>query len=181
MTEKLHSKLHQQSFDSRDAESDWATFRDIVYAAILKVVETTKRKRQDWFDENNENIQFMLDEKHRLHSAHLNDPLSAAKKAAFCNVKRSLQLELRRMQDKWLSEKADETQFYADRNDLKNFYSALKAVYGPISSVSSPLFSADGNILITDKEKVLERWAEHFSCVLNRPSTINEEAIARLP
>ena len=85
------------------------------------------------------------------------------------------------MQDKWLSEKADEIQFYADRNDLKNFYSALKTVYGPTSSVSSPLFRADGNILITDKEKVLERWAEHFSCVLNRPSTINEEAIARLP
>ena len=99
----------------------------------------------------------MLDEKHRLHSAHLNDPLSAAKKAAFCNVKRSLQLELRQMQDKWLSEKADEIQCYADRNDLKNFYSALKTVYGATLSVSSPLFSADGNILITDKEKVLER------------------------
>ena len=123
----------------------------------------------------------MLDEKHRLHSAHLNDPLSAVKKAAFCNVKRSLQLELRRMQDKWLSEKADEIQCYSDCNDLKNFYSALKSVYGPTSSGSSPLFSAAGNILITDKEKVLERWAEHFSCVLNRPSTINKEAIARLP
>ena len=175
LTEELHSKLHQQSFDSRGAESDWATFRDIVYAAALEVVETTKRKHQDWFDENNESIQFMLDEKH------LNDPLSAAKKAAFCNVKRSLQLELRRMHDKWFNEKAGEIQCYADCNDLKNFYIALKTVYGPTSSVSSPLFSADGNILITDKEKVLERWAEHFSCVLNRPSTINEEAIARLP
>ena len=122
-----------------------------------------------------------MDEKHRLHSANLNDPLSAAKKAAFCNVKSSLQLELRRMQDKWLSEKANEIQCYADRNDLKNFYSALKTVYGPTSSVSSPLFSPDGNILITDKKKVFERWAEHFSRVLNRLSTINEEAIARLP
>ena len=118
LTEELHSKLHQQSFDSRDAESDWATFRDIVYAAALEVVGTTKRKHQDWFDKNNKSIQSMSDEKHRLHSAHLNDPLSAAKKAAFCNVKRSLQLELRQMQDKWLSEEADEIQCYADRNDL---------------------------------------------------------------
>ena len=173
MTEKLHSKLHQQSFDSRDAEWDWATFRDIVYAATLEVVGTTKRKHQDWLGENNESIQFMLDEKNRLHSAHLNDPLSAAKKVAFCNVKRSLQLELRRMQDKWLSENADEIQFYADRNDLKNFYSALKTVYGPCFVCIICSFQ---RILITDKEK-----AEHFSCVLNRPSTINEETIARLP
>ena len=85
------------------------------------------------------------------------------------------------MQDKWLNEKADEIQCFADRNDLKNFYSAFKTVYGPISSGSSSLFSADENVLFTDKEKVLERWAEHFTCVLNRLSTLNEEAIARLP
>ena len=85
------------------------------------------------------------------------------------------------MQDKWLNEKADEIQCFARRNDLKNFYSALKTVYGQTSSGSSSLFSADGNVLITDKEKVLERWAEHFNCVLNCPSTINEKAIARLP
>ena len=35
--------------------------------------------------------------------------------------------------------------------------------------------------LITDKEKILARWAEHFDSVLNRPSSINEAAIARLP
>lgn len=38
-----------------------------------------------------------------------------------------------------------------------------------------------GNTLISDKEKILERWAEHFDSVLNRPSNINEEAIDRLP
>ena len=181
LVEELDSKLQQQSIDSQDVESDWATFRDIVYAAALEVVGSTTRKHQDWFDDNNERIQSMLDEKHRLHRAHLNDPSSTSKKAAFCNIRGRLQLELRQMQDKWLSEKADEIQCYADRNDMKNFYSALKTVYGPTSSGSSPLLSADGNILITDKEKVLERWAEHFNCVLNRPSTINEEAIARLP
>ena len=43
------------------------------------------------------------------------------------------------------------------------------------------LLSADGSSLITDKDKILERWAEHFNSILNRPSFINEEAIARLP
>ena len=85
------------------------------------------------------------------------------------------------MQDDWLSEQANTIQAYAERKDMKNFYSALKAVYGPTSSGSFPLLSADGNSLISDKEKILERWAEHFNSVLNRPSTINEDAIARLP
>ena len=34
---------------------------------------------------------------------------------------------------------------------------------------------------LTDKEAILKRWAEHFDCVLNRPSSINDEAINRLP
>ena len=48
-------------------------------------------------------------------------------------------------------------------------------------SGSSPVLSADGSTLYTDKEKILKRWAEHFNNVLNRPSSINEAAIARLP
>ncbi|KAL8576902.1 hypothetical protein ACOMHN_064686 [Nucella lapillus] len=85
------------------------------------------------------------------------------------------------MQDSWLSAKVDKIQGYADRHDTKRFYDALKAVYGPQSSGSSPLLSADGSTLLTDKKQILERWAEHIDSVLNRPAVINDEAIARLP
>ena len=43
------------------------------------------------------------------------------------------------------------------------------------------LLSADRTSLLTDKEAILKRWAEHFDGVLNRPSSINDEAINRLP
>jgi hypothetical protein len=35
--------------------------------------------------------------------------------------------------------------------------------------------------VIATKEKILDRWVEHLNGVLNRPSTINDEAIKRLP
>ena len=143
LTKKFDSKPQHQNLDTQDAESDWASFRDIVYSAASEVLGTTKRKHIDWLDENNECIQSLLEEKHRLHRAHINDPSSTVKKAAFCNIRRNIQLELSRMQDKWLSKKADEIQCFADHNDLKNFYRALKTVYGPTSSGSSSLFSAD--------------------------------------
>ena len=64
---------------------------------------------------------------------------------------------------------------------MKRFYESVKTVYGPQPASSSPLLSADGSTLITEKSRILERWAEHFDAVLNRPSHINEEAINRLP
>ena len=64
---------------------------------------------------------------------------------------------------------------------MKNFYDSLKEDYWPTTSGSSSLLSADGLTLITDKEKILERWAEHFDSILKHPSIINDEAINWLP
>ena len=85
------------------------------------------------------------------------------------------------MQDSWLSKKADKIQSDADRKDMKKFFDALKTVYGPQSSGTTLLFSADGTSLLTDKKAILKRWAEHFDGALNPPSSINNEAINRLP
>ena len=65
------------------------------------------------------------------------------------------------MQDSWLSKKAEEIQFFADRKDMKKFHDALKTIYGPISSGATPLISADGSTLLTDKDAILKRWAEN--------------------
>ena len=51
----------------------------------------------------------------------------------------------------------------------------------PKKSGTTPLLSADGSTLLTDKDAILKRWAEHFNSVLNRPSSVNDNAINRLP
>ena len=64
---------------------------------------------------------------------------------------------------------------------MKKFFNALKTIYGPKSSGTTPLLKADGTSLLTDKEAILKIFTEHFGGVLNRPSSINDEAINRLP
>jgi hypothetical protein len=177
----LANKLNAMSENENGIEQQWASFRDIVYNTALEHLGPSTRKNQDWFDENNAEIHDLLEEKHRLLKAHQSDPSSQSKKSAFSRIRQRIQKKLREMQDSWFSKKADEIQQYADSHNTKLFYDALKAVYGPQSSGSSPLLSADGTQLLTEKKKILERWAEHFNQVLNRPAAINEEAIARLP
>ena len=48
-------------------------------------------------------------------------------------------------------------------------------------SGATTFLSADGSTLLKGKEAILERLAEHFSSVLNRSSSINEEANDKLP
>ena len=181
LADALACKLEDIDGEANDVEESWTAFEQIVYSTASETLGTTPRNHQDWFDENCEGIQSLLDEKHRLHRAYSNDSKSAAKKDAFCRVRQVVQRKLREMQDAWLCQKADEIQAFADKHDMKNFYSALQAVYGPVTSATAPLLSSDGSRLITEKEKILDRWAEHFDSVLNRPSSINDEAINRLP
>ncbi|BHF69740.1 hypothetical protein SprV_0301278600 [Sparganum proliferum] len=125
-------------------------------------------------------IHNLLAEKNRLHKAYVDHP-TADNKAAFYRSRRQLQQRLREMQDAWTARKAEEIQGYADRNEWKNFFVAIKAVYGPPTKGTASLLSADGSTLLTEKTQILQRWAEHFRGVLNRPSAISDAAIDRLP
>ena len=52
--------------------------------------------------------------------------------------------------------------------------------HGTQTTGPSPLLSADGSTLLTEKAEIQHRWSEHFDSVLNRPSIINEDLIAQI-
>ena len=181
LTDILEESLDVTMLDNQDVESAWTVLCETVYNTAMECLGPTTRKHKDRFDVNSTEIMQLLEDKHRAYRAHLDNPKSTAKKDILRNICTTIQLKLHQMQDSWLSNKADEIQGFANRNNMKNFYDGLKEVYGPTTSGSSPLLSADGSTLISDKEKILERWAEHFDSILNCPSTISGEAINQLP
>ena len=61
------------------------------------------------------------------------------------------------MQESWLSKKADDIKSFTDRKDVKKLFDALKTVYGPQSSGTTPQLSADGTSLLTVKKAILKR------------------------
>nr|VZI40312.1 unnamed protein product [Spirometra erinaceieuropaei] len=147
--------------------------RDAVQSTALAVLGRAPRQHQDWFDDNDAAIRNLLAEKNHLYKAFVNHPTDATK-ATFDRSRRQLQQQLCEMQDAWTALKAEEIQGYAERNEWRNFFSAIKAVYGPPTKGTAPLLSADGNTLLTEKTQILQRWAEHFRGVLNRPSVISD-------
>nr|VZI44360.1 unnamed protein product [Spirometra erinaceieuropaei] len=154
--------------------------RDTVQSTALAVLGRAGRQHQDWFDDNDAVISNLLAEKNRLHKAYVDHPTDA-NKAAFYRSRRQLQQRLHEMRYAWTARKSEEIQGYADRNEWKNFFSVIKAVYGPPTKGTAPLLSAGGGTLLTEKTQNLQRWAEHFRGVLNCPSAISDVAIDRLP
>ena len=48
---------------SDDPEENWTVFRDTVHSLAMDSLGPVSRKHQDWFDENDEEIQGLLEEK----------------------------------------------------------------------------------------------------------------------
>ncbi|KAJ8029776.1 Craniofacial development protein 2 [Holothuria leucospilota] len=125
----LDAKLTEIPMALTNIEDQWASFRDTVYSVALEHLGPAKRKHQDWFDENSENIHNLLVKK-RLMRIHQDDPSSVSQKAAFVNKRQVEQKKLRDMQDSRLSQMADEIQ-------------------------ASPVLNADGSKLLTEKTQIL--------------------------
>ena len=122
----------------------------------------------------------LLENKHSCHNYLLAKPDDQAAKAAY-KTAFTLQAKLRTMQNDWWTGLAERTQGCADMGDMRAFYEALKAVYGPSHQIQAPLRSSDGSFLLTDKEAILQRWSEHFEGLFSDRRTVQESSPAKIP
>ena len=59
-------------------------------------------------------------------------------------------------------------------------FSAFKKVYGLTKPRTTPLMSADCSTLLKEKSTINARWREHFSTLLNRPSTVDPTVLDQI-
>ena len=79
LTDEMDNKLGSLGFGSNDV-TDWAVIRDTIYTVPTEVISTITHKHKEWFNENDAHIQALLEEKHHLHRALLNNPASTSKR-----------------------------------------------------------------------------------------------------
>ena len=61
----LFSRLDALEHSSEDVDESWTVFRDTVHSSAMDSLGPVSRKHQDWFDENDKEIQGLLEEKHQ--------------------------------------------------------------------------------------------------------------------
>ena len=76
----LDEKLNSTKLDADDLEKSWSSLKALLYDTASNIIGHNTRKHQDWFDENDKEIEALLKRKHQLHRACTNDPSCTAKK-----------------------------------------------------------------------------------------------------
>ena len=181
LAEKLGGVEFSLSSPENTMDQKWNSISSALCEAAAQTIGYKSKNHQDWFDDNSDTIHDLLEDKHRAHQATLRNPSSSSIRQQWQRARREVQRATRIMQNEWWTKKAHEIRAFADKNDMHNFYNAVKKIYGPTNRCITPLKTADGLTILKDQPSILLRWAEHFGTLLNQDSDADPTVLDDLP
>ena len=118
-------------------DTEFVEQKDILQNAATYVFGKNKRIQNDWFDDQDEENQTLLQDK---------------------NLDRhSLRTRIRELKNAWFQKKAKKAEQYSQAGNPREFYATLNAVYGPRPRSSHPVRWKDG-VLLSGHEEIKDRW-----------------------
>ena len=135
---------------------EWQALSSSLLIASQSTLGSMESRHQDWFDDNATDIRSLIHDKNTAHDALLRNPNSRTLRERFSSKRATAQRKLRWMENNWWAGKAAQIQSYANINDTKSFYEALKGVYGPRRFSWHPILTTDG-VLIMNKELIISK------------------------
>ena len=146
-----------------------------MYQTASDVLGYPERKHQDWLDEHDEHLKKLLEARNTARQENLQCNTRSRRKK-YSKAQSELQKYTIEMKSNWWDEKAQKLQIAADRKYMKTFFTDLREIYGTKPRGLIQLKAMDGETVLQEKGKILDRIADHFDQLLNNPGDLSEEA-----
>ena len=124
---------HLDTCPPSSVNENWISLRDALTNAAAETIGFSKRKKQDWFAENEATITSTIETKRKAR-LDMESHATRGNMLKFCKASRTCQKVLREIQHAWWRKKAEEIQAYSDQRDMRRFYAAKEEIYGPTRS-----------------------------------------------
>ena len=118
----LAENLSSLSHATNNTNEYWQGLKSAIHRACAESIGYAIRQHQDWFDENDFEIQTLLNQKRMAYCAWQNHPSSQSKLAIYRLLKAKAQRRIRHIKNRWWREKAQEMQCLADQHDMRGFF-----------------------------------------------------------
>ena len=171
----------QPSRETNTILEQWNELKSQLAEVCRDVIGFTKKKNKDWFDENDDQISVLVEEKRATFISWKNQPTNQRLRKKYHEKRAEMQRQIRTMKNDWWMARAKDLQEYADRHQTHEFFRATRELYGPSSRGISAVRSADNANLIKTAEGILSRWKEHFQQLLNRQNDVDPSVLDEIP
>ena len=166
--------------ENTSVECLWTGLKTAIKTTCDETLGILKRQNEDWFDDNDAEVEQMIAEKRKRFSVWQNDIRNESKKQQYHEMRSKVQHQVREMKNNWWEQKALEMQVLSDSNNSRAFFAATKKIYGPTSLGARPVAGKDGT-LHKDMVGIRDRWREHFCELLNQNPSVNNAEVEKLP
>ena len=159
-----------------DINSQWSHIKDAVNTTCEEIIGRRKTQQKDWISvETMRKIQTRREKKEAVNSSRTRAAKVIAQKehtAANREVKKSVKTDKRN----FVEGLAQETEKAAASRNMKQLYDTTRKLAGKFKKSERPIRDKNGSVLV-GADKQLNRWAEHFEELLNRPAPQNQPDI----
>jgi hypothetical protein len=153
----LHNKFAALTDDAGDVEQFWNNTKETVIKVASSCVRKTRRKRTTWMSA----ATMELIQRRRQSAYHKHrDEIRA--------IDRDIAESIACDQDAFWIDQSNAMNNATRNGDTGKLFRILKRATGKSSPVSEVIRETSGDI-ITDQNRRVTRWAEHFESLLNRP------------
>ena len=171
---------HLDTCPPSSVNENWISLRYALTTAAVETIGFSKRKKQDWFAENEATITSIIEAKRKAR-LDMESHATRSNMLKFRKASRTCQEVLREMQNAWWRKKAEEIQAFSDQRDMRRFYAATKEIYGPTRSSVNHLKDVDGTTVLSEPDRILGRWKNHFETLFNNHSTTPADLLLNSP
>ena len=160
-------------------EEQWSHLKGHVYHTALSVLGTTKRVKNDWFEENLHVMQPVLEQKRHAFLKYKRDP-SETNKICLREKQNLTKRTATECANRYWLDLGEKIQRDSDIGNLKGMYDGIRKACGPVERKTAPIKAKDGTLL-TDKHDQKRRWEEHYTELYSTESQLSDHARENLP
>ena len=155
--------------------SKWNHIRNAVYDSSFEVFGKKERENDDWFEAGLNEMEPAIEEKRAALLERHRNPSKKAK-AALKAAQGNAQRIARKCANDFWQNLCNSIQTSADLGNSRGMYEGMKRALGPGATKTAPLKSKNGEI-ISEPNKQMERWAEHYSELYSKETVVTDAAI----
>ena len=159
----------------RNAEDSWNSLRNAIYSTAVLTYGKKERKNTDWFEASITEMEPVIDAKRSAFISYKRDPSQRNLQALRAARSKAQQTARRCANDYWL-QLSDNIQLASDSGNIRGMYEDIKQASGKPTKKTAPLKSKTGEV-ITDRDKQMGRWVEHYLELYARENSVTQEAL----
>ena len=156
----------------------WDEMKEAISETAMDTFGRNTHLSQDWFNAHITEMEPVIEAKRKALIAYKDSP-GEQTLSALRTARADTQRIARRCANAYWIQLSKDIQHCADTGNAHGMYNGIKKALGPPVKGIAPLKSLTGE-KITDQEKQMARWAEHYSELYTRETIVTENALSRV-